>query len=73
MTFSEVSQPYRDQFGNPDQTLNIPLDDELYIQWYWYKVDVVAEFVAPEDNTESGWELSFALSLAPLKYHREDG
>jgi hypothetical protein len=72
MRFEEVTQPYLDQFGKPDQTFDIPLEDELFIQWYWYEIDVVAEFVAPNDNTDTGWELSFAISLAPLKYYQRD-
>jgi hypothetical protein len=70
MTFEEISEPYIRQFGEPDQTLDLPLNKELYKQMYWYKHDVIAEFVAPQSNTKDGWELSFALSMAPMKYHR---
>jgi hypothetical protein len=72
MTFEDITQPYLDQFGKPDQTFNLPLEDKLYIQWYWYDVDVVAEFVAPTNNVKNGWEISFAISLAPLKYYKKD-
>ena len=67
-----ISESYLNQFGKPDQTFDIPLEDELFIQWYWYEIDVVAEFVAPKDETDNGWEISFAISLAPLKYYQRD-
>jgi hypothetical protein len=69
MIFKELTEPYLDQFGKPDQVFDLPLEEELYIQWYWYEFDVVAEFVAPKDETETGWELSFAISLAPMRYY----
>jgi hypothetical protein len=71
MTFDEVSHPYLEQFGVPDQTLRISLEDEIYEQYYWYKEDVVAEFVCPKNNRKDGWEISFAFSLDPLKYYRD--
>jgi hypothetical protein len=71
MTFDEVSHPYIEQFGFPDQTLSISLEDEVYEQYYWYKEDVIAEFVCPKNNQKDGWEISFALSMDPLKYYKE--
>ena len=71
MTFEDIIQPYLDQFGEPDQTFEHLLADGLYRQWFWYKVDVIAEFFAPKDNTEDGWELSFAICLDPLGYFKK--
>jgi len=70
MTFAEISQPYLKQFGKPDNIFEINLEGKNYTQWYWYGQDVIVEFVCPEDDEEDGWEISFALSLDPLKYHR---
>ena len=72
MTFKEITEPYLDQFGEPDQTFELPLKDGLYRQLFWYTVDVVAEFTAPKDNTEAGWALSFAISLDPLKSYQKN-
>jgi hypothetical protein len=72
MTFEEITEQYLEQFGKPDQTFELPLVDGLYRQWFWYKVDVVAEFVAPKDDTENGWKLSFAMCLAPLNYYKKE-
>jgi hypothetical protein len=69
MTFKEVSQGYFNVFGKPDQTINLPLNDKMYIQWYWYIPDVVVEFVAPKNDITDGWEISFAICLDPLKYY----
>ena len=69
MTFDEVTNPYLEGFGFPDQTNEIELEGKIYTQWYYYKIDVVAEFVCPQENTETGWEISFAFSLDPLKYY----
>ncbi len=69
MTFDEVTNPYLEGFGSPDYTNEIELEGKKYIQWYYYKLDVVAEFVCPKENEETGWEISFALSLDPLKYY----
>jgi hypothetical protein len=33
MTFDEVSQPYIEKFGFPDQTLKISLENEIYEQY----------------------------------------
>jgi len=72
MTFDEVSNPYLEQFGPPDQTFEIELENEHYVQWYYYKYDVVVEFVCPDKDPENGWEISFAFSLDPLKYYKKN-
>ena len=69
-TFEEVSRPYLFMFGEPDETFDIHLDDNHYRQYYWYKPDVVVEFVAPKKNTYNGWKISFSFSLNPLKYYK---
>jgi hypothetical protein len=71
MTFEEISRPYLDQFGDPDQTFDFELDKEKFIQWYWYRIDVVVEFVCPSRSLKTGWEVSFAFSLDPLKYFKK--
>jgi hypothetical protein len=71
MTFEELTQPYIDQFGEPDQTFEFDLDKEKYVQWYWYKIDVVVEFVCLMKNMKNGWEVSFAFSMDPLKYFKK--
>jgi hypothetical protein len=71
MTFEEISGPYIDQFGDPDQTFDFELDRDKYIQWYWYKIDVVVEFACPMKKVKNGWEVSFAFSMDPLKYFRK--
>jgi len=71
MTFEEVSQAYIKQFGEPDQTFDFNLDNKCYIQWYWYDIDVVVEFICPQRNKKNGWEISYAMSLDPLKYFRK--
>ena len=70
MTFNEVSQLYLRSFGDPDQSFDFSLADKIYKQWYWYKVDVIVEFVAPKSNRKTGWKVSFAISLDPLKCHK---
>jgi len=47
------------------------LDNKCYIQWYWYDIDVVVEFICPQRNKKNGWEISYAMSLDPLKYFRK--
>jgi len=71
MTFDEISNPYLEQFGFPDQTFDLKMENHVYVQWYWYKEDVVVEFVSPENDSENGWDISFAISLDPLRYYRE--
>lgn len=70
MTFAEISQPYLKQFGKPDNIFEINLEGKNFTQWYWYGPDVIVEFSCPEDD-QDGWELSFALSLDPLKYFKK--
>jgi len=72
MTFEEISQSYLNAFGEPDQSFDLPLEDSIYKQWYYYKYDVVVEFVCPEKDPENGWEISFAFSLDPLKYYKKN-
>jgi len=69
MTFNEITATYVEAFGYPDHTEYIELDGKVYHQMYWYKPDVIAEFVCPVEDTDEGWEISFALSLEPLRYH----
>ena len=71
MTFKEILEPYLEGFGKPDQTHEFHLEKENYIQWYYYEEDVVVEFVCPKKNIKTGWEISFAFSLNPLKLYTE--
>jgi hypothetical protein len=71
MTYEEISEPYIVQFGEPDNVFEITLEGKHYKQLYWYKLDVIVEFFCPKENSKKGWELSFALSLDPLKYYRK--
>jgi len=70
MTFNEVSNPFLEQCGFPDQTLEFELENKNYVQYYYYNRDIVIEFVCPKNNNANGWEISFALSLDPLKYYK---
>ena len=72
MTFDEITYLYLEKFGFPDQTHEFELETENYIQWYWYKHDVVVEFVCPREDTENGWEISYAFSLDPLRYLKKN-
>jgi hypothetical protein len=72
MTFNEASRLYLNAFGEPDQSFDFHLADKIYKQWYWYKLDVIVEFAAPKNNRKTGWNVSFALSLDPLRYHKKD-
>ena len=67
--FNEVSNPFLEQCGFPDQTLEFELENKNYVQYYYYNRDIVVQFVCPQENTETGWEISFAFSLDPLKYY----
>jgi hypothetical protein len=71
MTYEEISESYINQFGEPDNVFEITLEGMNYKQLYWYKPDVIVEFFCPKENAKKGWELSFALSLDPLKYYRK--
>jgi len=70
MTYEEISEPYIHQFGEPDNVFEINLEGKKFKQLYWYEPDVIVEFFCPAGNSKKGWELSFALSLDPLKYYR---
>jgi hypothetical protein len=72
MTFEEVSLPYVRIFGKPDQSHEFKLENEIYVQWYYYREDVVVEFVCPQNEKIKGWELSFAFSLDPLKLLKDN-
>ena len=71
MPFDEVSNSYLEESGSPDQINEFHIENEEFIQWFYYKVDFVVEFVCPGNNTKDGWEISYAISLDPLKYYRE--
>ena len=70
MMFNEVSNPFLEQCGFPDQTLEFELENKNYVQYYYYNRDIVIEFVCPNNKNANGWEISFALSLDPLKYFK---
>jgi len=70
LIFHKTNISYFTYFCTNDIVINeIELEGKIYTQWYYYKIDVVAEFVCPQENTETGWEISFAFSLDPLKYY----
>jgi hypothetical protein len=71
MTYEEISEPYIIQFGEPDNVFEISLEGKNYKQLFWYQPDVIVEFFCTKENSKKGWELSFALSLDPLKYYRK--
>ena len=71
MTFNEISNNYLETFGTPDQANEFKLETEKYIQWFYYEPDVVVEFVCSNNNLKNGWEISYAISLDPLKYFQK--
>ncbi len=72
MTFEEASHPYVSVFGKPDQTHEFNLENKIYVQWYYYREDVVVEYVCSQKDKKEGWELSFAFSLDPLKLLKDN-
>ena len=72
MTFDEVSHPYLEILGFPDQSHEFNLENQNFIQWYYYEEDIVVEFVCSAQEDDNGWELSFAFSLDPLKYFKKE-
>lgn len=71
MTFDEVSNPYLEAFGFPDQTFDLEVENKKYVQWYYYKTDIIVEFVCPKFDPENEWEISFEISTDPLKYFKK--
>ncbi len=54
MTFNEVSNPFLEQCGFPDQTLEFELENKNYVQYYYNNRDIVVEFVCPKNNNANG-------------------
>ena len=70
MTFDKVSKPYLAAFGSPDQIFEFKVENKKYIQWYYYKADIIVEFACPKSNSEKGWNLSFELTMDPITHYK---
>ena len=69
MTLDEVSRPYLEAFGFPDQTFDLEVENKKYVQWYYYKADIIVEFVCTKSDSKKDWEISFEINMDPLKHY----
>jgi hypothetical protein len=70
VTYDKVSKPYLTAFGSPDLIFEFEVEDKKYIQWYYYKADIIVEFVCSKSNLKNSWKLSFEINMDPLKHYK---
>lgn len=65
-TFDEVSQPYLDKYGPPEETSKYDSGDYHSVKsWWWSKGFEVTFLDSPYDEV-SGWKVDSTYSFAPI-------
>ena len=65
-SFTEVSQPYLDQYGPPEDIEEFISGDYHSIDWWWWSQGFMVCFVdSPYDSTW-GWRVDSTYSFSPI-------
>lgn len=65
-TFEAVSDPYRNQYGPPEDINNYQTDGYTSISWWWWTKGFNVVFVnSAYDNTD-GWRVDSTYSFTPI-------
>lgn len=55
ITFEEISQPYLDQYGQPEEIIEYKSDNYYSIDWWWWSQQFMVCFVETSYDNVYGW------------------
>ena len=66
MTFEEVSQPYLDQYGQPEDVYEYKTPDYWSIEWWWWSQGFEVTFLWTTYDDIYGWVVDSTYSSPPF-------
>lgn len=66
ITFEEVSQPYFDQYGSPEDVYEYKSADYHSIDWWWWSQGFMVCFVTSTYDNVYGWTVDHTYSFDPI-------
>ena len=68
ITFAEVSQPYLDQYGQPEEVTEYISSDYHTIDWWWWTKGFMVGFANTPYDGIDGWAVDNTYSFSPIGY-----
>ena len=67
-TFDEVSQPYLDQYGQPEDVYKYDSDDYHTVDWWWWSQGFMVGFANTPYDSIDGWAVDNTYTFPPIGY-----
>ncbi len=66
ITFAEVSDPYRDRYGSPEDINKFDSDDYHIVDWWWWTKGYMVSFQDTPYDDAYGWAVGSTYSFSPI-------
>lgn len=66
ITFTEVSQPYLDHYGQPEEVATYTSSDYATIEWWWLTKGLGVKFVNTTGDLVYGWAVESTSGFEPI-------
>ncbi len=63
ITFNEVSQPYRNKYGDPEEVNKYDSEDYHVVDWWWWSQGFMVSFSNTEYDDVNGWKVDHTYSF----------
>ena len=71
-TFAEVSQPYRNKYGRPEDIYEFTSSGYLAVDWWWWSKGFSVTFVDTIYDNHRGWQVENEYSFPPVRAGADD-
>ncbi len=65
ITFEQVSQPYLNRYGIPEEVSSYNTDGYFSKNWSWYSKGIIVKFVSSKYSDVYGWEVYSTYRFTP--------
>ena len=65
-TFEQISQPYLDQYGSPEDVYEYYSSDWWSITWWWWSKGFSVDFLRSTYDDVRGWVVDSTFSFSPI-------
>jgi len=66
VTFEDVSQPYRESRGDPEEVKEYSSDNYHSIDWWWWSQGFMVNFLSTTYDEVLGWTVDHTYSFDPI-------
>ncbi len=66
ITFAEISQPYLDRYGQPEDADTYTSGNYMVTDWWWWTQGFNVTFSNNEYDSVNGWTVSSTFSFTPI-------